>query len=194
MKTGCVILAAGAGTRFGGKKLTAAVNGSPIFEYIFDSLPLRLFHRVVVVTAEPLIIASAERRGFGIVLNDRPELGVSRSIRLGLETMADTQACMFCVADQPLLKKETISGMLDAYESGSILMTSYNDRSGNPVIYPASLYSELIGLTGETFGKAVARLHLDLLRMYPVDDAYQLIDIDTREDLAVVETRLHGAP
>ncbi len=52
MTFGCVVLAAGAGSRFGGNKLAAPVNGSPMIEYILASLPVRLFSRVAVVSAD----------------------------------------------------------------------------------------------------------------------------------------------
>jgi molybdenum cofactor cytidylyltransferase len=190
MTIGCIILAAGAGERFGGNKLTASLNGSPIVEYIFGSLPSGLFDKVAAVTANESIIAEAKLRDFSVVFNDRPELGVSLSIRLGLEMMEDTDACMFCVADQPLLMRETLSGMLAFYEQGTILMVSYNGQSGNPVIYPSCLYSELKSLKGEESGKTVAVRHENLLRLYHVSDAYQLMDIDTREDLEAVEAYL----
>ena len=192
MTIGCVVLAAGAGTRFGGDKLTAPVNGSPIIEYILDILPSRLFHRVVVVSAHPAIITAAQRHGFGLAYNDRPELGVSRSIRLGLEPMADTDACMFCVADQPLLRRETLAGMLDVYERNTILMVSHHSQSGNPVIYPSALYGELQRLSGEESGKTVACHHESMLRLYHLAEAVQLMDIDTREDLKAVEAHLSG--
>jgi molybdenum cofactor cytidylyltransferase len=170
------------------------VNGNPIIKYIFDSLPVQLFHRVVVVTANQRVIVAAQRHGLDLAFNDRPDLGVSRSIRLGLEMMADTDACMFCVADQPLLRQETLAGMLDAYESGSILMVSHNGQSGNPVIYPASLYGELMLLDGEESGKTVACRYESLLRLYHIADAHQLMDIDTRGDLKAVEACLSGSP
>lgn len=194
MKFGCIILAAGAGTRFGGNKLAASVNGHPIIEYIFDSLPARLFHRVVVVSANPSVIKTAQSHSFELAYNDRPELGVSRSIRMGLELMEDTDACMFCVADQPLLRRETLAGMLDAYESESILMISHKGQSGNPVIYPSGLYGELNSLSGEESGKTVACRHDDLLRLYHLAEGYQLIDIDTKEDLKAVEACLSISP
>jgi molybdenum cofactor cytidylyltransferase len=135
-------------------------------------------------------LRGARRRGFELAYNDRPELGVSRSIRMGLERAADTDACMFCVADQPLLRRETLAGMLDAYEPGTVLMVSHDGQSGNPVIYPSGLYGELSGLSGEESGKTVACRHEGLLRVFHVADAAQLYDVDTREDLIAVQELL----
>lgn len=194
MKIGCILLAAGAGIRFGGGKLTANINGKPVIEYVLGSLPQTRFSRRVIVAANQLLVDKASPYGFDGVINRRPELGISRSIRLGVRLMPETDACMFCVADQPLLTQETLCGMLGAYTPDTILALSCNGRSGNPVIFPSSLYSELRGLTGDESGKTVVSRHTDRFRLFPVADASQLIDIDTREDLRDMESRMGGLP
>ena len=187
---GCILLAAGAGARFGGGKLNALLGGRPVVEYILDSLRGAPFGRRVIVAANEHMLNTARQFGFDGVVNACPDLGVSLSIRLGLELMGGTDACMFCVADQPLLKPKTLSGMLAAFEPGTILVSAHKDQSGNPVIYPEFLYGELKCLAGEESGKTVACRHESLLRTFHVADASQLDDIDTREDLIAMETRL----
>ena len=187
---GCILLAAGAGARFGGGKLAALLDGQPVIEYTLSSVRKTDFSRRVIVAANEEMLITARLYGFEGVINDLPDLGVSRSIRMGLKLMAGTDACMFCVADQPLIRRETLAGMLDAYEPGTILMVSHNGQSGNPVIYPASIYAELRSLMGEESGKTVACRHDGLLRLFHVADALQLEDIDTREDLIAMEARL----
>jgi molybdenum cofactor cytidylyltransferase len=193
MKIGCVLLAAGAASRFGGGKLCALLGGKPIIEYTLENLRDVPFARRAIVAATPELLALAQRYGIGGTVNDRPDLGVSRSIRMGLELMDGTDACMFCVADQPLLRRETLDGMLQTYERGTILMVAHNGQSGNPVIYPASLYSELSSLVGEESGKTVACRHEGLLRVFHIPDSLQLSDIDTREDLMAAEELLHDS-
>ena len=39
LKIGCVLLAAGEGKRFGGKKLMVLLNGKPILEHILSVVP-----------------------------------------------------------------------------------------------------------------------------------------------------------
>ena len=187
---GCILLAAGAGARFGGGKLGALLNGRPVIEYILDSLHGAPFSRRVIVAANEHMLQTAMEFGFTGIVNGCPDLGVSLSIRLGLELVDGTDACMFCVADQPLLKPKTLAGMLDTYETGTILVSAHKDQSGNPVIYPEFLYGELMSLDGEESGKTVACRHESLLRTFHVADASQLDDIDTREDLIAMEARL----
>ena len=187
---GCILLAAGAGARFGGGKLNALLDGRPVIEYILEALSKAPFGRRVIVAANEHMLHTAREYGFDGIVNGCPDLGVSLSIRLGLELMAGSDACMFCVADQPLLKPKTLSGMLAAYEPGTILVPAHKDQSGNPVIYPEILYDELKCLAGEESGKTVACRHESLLRTFHVADASQLDDIDTREDLIAMEARL----
>jgi molybdenum cofactor cytidylyltransferase len=189
-KTGCILLAAGAGARFGGGKLAALLDGLPVIEYTLVSIRDTDFSHRVIVAANEAMLDTAMRYGLNGVINGLPDLGVSRSIRMGLELMAETDACMFCVADQPMLKRVTLDGMLNSYEPGTILMVSHKGQCGNPVIYPASLYDELSSLAGEESGKTVACRHDDLLRLFHVDDALQLADIDTREDLITLQACL----
>lgn len=187
---GCILLAAGAGARFGGGKLNALLDGRPVIEYTLEALSQAPFCRRVIVAANEHMLHTAQEYGFTGVVNGCPDLGVSLSIRLGVELMCGTEACMFCVADQPLLKPKTLSGMLAAYEPGTILMPAHKHQSGNPVIYPEFLYGELCSLEGEESGKTVACRYESLLRTFHVADALQLEDIDTREDLIAMEERL----
>jgi len=71
---------------------------------------------------------------------------------------------------------------------------SHDGQSGNPVIYPSGLYGELKSLTGEESGKTVACRYESLLRLHHVSDGYQLMDIDTQDDLKAVEAHFSGSP
>lgn len=190
MTIGCILLAAGAAKRFGGNKLSAALKGKPIIEYILDSIPAEYFVQRVIVAANAILLSTAMQHGFYGVINDRPELGISLSIRLGIARLHHLDACMFCVADQPLLKKNTLSAMLDAYVPGTILALSSNGIIGNPVIYPSSLFTELSSLSGEESGKTVAKRHIDILKHFSINDSSQLLDIDTKENLHALSALL----
>jgi molybdenum cofactor cytidylyltransferase len=181
MKTGCILLAAGSGTRFGGGKLKAQIAGKTCLEYILQSLPVRRFEKRVIVAGDNELAHIAAQYGFAGVINSKPELGVSRSIRMGLRALGDADACMFCVCDQPLLTKETLCGMMDAYVPGTILALSSGGRRGNPVIFPSFLFGELKSLNAGESGKDLIGAHPELLRLHTVSDPVQLMDMDAQE-------------
>lgn len=59
-----------------------------MFEYALDALPCDKLCAIAVVSGRAEILASAKLRGFIPVLNDRPEDGPPRTIRLGMEASA----------------------------------------------------------------------------------------------------------
>ena len=109
---GCVVMAAGLGTRFGGGKLLSRFRGESLYKHALRVVPADRLSVTAVVSGEGEILSEAEEMGFRPVLNDRPEDGVSRTIRLGLEALGAVDAALFMVADQPLLTRETVARIL----------------------------------------------------------------------------------
>ena len=183
MKMGCILLAAGTGRRFGGNKLLSDLSGRPMIDYILGNLPLKKVSCCVGVASNRQVLAHIRERGLTAVLNDRPEDSISRSIRLGIEALDPVDACMFVVADQPLLSGETIEAMIDSYAPGTIRSLAADGRRGNPVIFPSFLLSELSALQKGEFGTKVLFDHPELLALHEIDDASQLLDVDDPQAL-----------
>ena len=97
LKIGCVVLAAGNARRFGSNKLKAQVDGESLIRRALEAVPSGLV--TVVVSQYPDILALAGEYGFAAVANDRPDLGLSRSVRLGLERLSDCDGVLFLVSD-----------------------------------------------------------------------------------------------
>ena len=89
---GCLVMAAGSSRRFGRDKLSAEVGGKTLLRRALEAVPAEEFHRVTVVTQHGGALAS--EFGFDAVCNDRPEEGLSRTVRLGTEAMADCDAIL----------------------------------------------------------------------------------------------------
>lgn len=179
-KIGCVIMASGLGKRFGGNKLTADFNGAPMIMRILSATE-GLFARRVVVTRHAEIADICNERGIDVVLHDLPHR--SDTVRLGLEAVGDVDGCMFCPADQPLLKRGTIESLLLAavQDPKSIWRTCFGDTPGAPVLFPEWTFEELMRLPEGKGGGYVARMHPDCVRTVPVCSEYELIDADDRE-------------
>ena len=100
---GCILMAAGASTRFGSDKQAAELGGRSLLRRACEAVPAARFRRVCIVTARAEGEALAREFGFQLVRNDRPELGASLTVRLGLSALQDCDAALFMTADQPLL-------------------------------------------------------------------------------------------
>ena len=192
MKIGCVVLAAGNARRFGSNKLNAQVEGVSLIRRALDAVPGGL--ATVVVSQYPDILALAGEYGFDALLNDRPELGLSRSVRLGLAHLADCDGVLFLVSDQPRLKRDSVEALaaLWAQNPEKIAAMAHNGVRGNPCLFPARLFPELLALTGDRGGSAVIRHHEDDLILLETD-APELADVDTPAALEQVRNAEHSA-
>lgn len=191
MKIGCVVMASGVSARFGGDKLLAPLWGKPLLAHLLDNLPETLA-RVVVVTRREAVASLAYERGLEVLLHDFPQ--VSDTIRLGLSSLGGVKGCMFCTGDQPGLTKASLQGLLDAFtvQPERIVRLCYGEEAGSPVIFPRSLFPELLALTPEQAGSAVIRRHRELLACVQASSPLELMDVDTREQLAFWEKRGPG--
>lgn len=191
MRLGIVLLAAGAGKRFGGNKLTAQIHGKPMYLWAMENLEeMKTEMPTVVVTGTPEIVSAAEAKGMIAIFNGQPELGISFSIRLGIEAVMQedrkVDGILFMVCDQPWLEKTTLARLISEFDGG-ILALSYGERRGNPVIFSREYLKELSELSGDTGGRQVMARHRENVRFLEVNDERELQDIDKREQVEVIE-------
>ena len=188
---GIVLLAAGAGKRFGGNKLSAYVDEEKMYVRAMNLIASQPnVNSVVVVTGNEEIADEAKKRSMGVAWNIHPEIGISRSIRLGIEKILKTSSkidgIMFMVSDQPWIQKETIRKMLDGF-NGGIFALRYEGCPGNPVIFSKSYFSELMELTGDVGGRQVMKRHEKDIYYLEALNEKELRDIDRREQLSEQE-------
>ena len=185
MRVGAVLLASGAGRRFGGNKLLAQVDGVPLIRRAMAAVPPVLFARAAVCSPYPQILALAEAGGYLALRNGRAQEGISASVRLGLAAMEDLDGVLFAVCDQPFLTTESIKRLLNAFKESknAICALSWQGRRGNPAVFPADLFPELAALTGDVGGGAVIRAHPERLVLVEGPHPRELLDVDTPEGL-----------
>jgi len=185
----CVLLAAGAGKRFGGDKLLYPVGGVPMAQRalaLFAGVPFSA--RVCVTRTEARFIRTeAARRGYVVRINPEPERGVGTSVSIGTaaaEAAGPPDGILYAVCDQPYLTEASVRRLLGAFEAAPerIVSLSYRGVRGNSAIFPKELFSELCALNADIGGGAVIRNHPALLLPVEADSARELEDVDTRAE------------
>lgn len=188
---GCVIMAAGNAVRFGANKLEAELDGKSLIRRAFEAVPAGVFDRVVVVTQYPAVAALAREFGFEPVRNDRPGDGLSRTVRLGTQALAQCDGIAFLVADQPLLSASAVRAVVRQWREhpSCIVGAACGTRRGNPNVFPREFFPALCALEGDRGGSAVIRQHPE--RYLAVDVPPEaLADVDTPEALRAIRDTL----
>ena len=184
-----VVLAAGQGSRFQGSshKLEQPLRGSTVLcctlrNAIESRLP------VVLVTTAPMVaMASAllARRDIVVLSAAEAARGMGSSIVAGVSERGAASGWLILPGDMPLVRPGTLRAVAAAMEDHPVVYAQYRGRRGHPVGFAAELFSELITLDGDEGARRI-------VTRYPVhgqevDDPGVLMDVDTREDLLLVQ-------
>jgi CTP:molybdopterin cytidylyltransferase MocA len=192
-------LAAGASRRFGADKLRQPLAGRPLVVHaastIAEAIDLgTLAGGVVVVPSEfSAIDWQLDTLGLDIVSSPDPALGLSTSLRLGLEALGRTRAgaALVALADQPLLRVEVITRLVHHWHAtGRSARPRYADAPdipGHPVLLDRSLWRLAGSVEGDVGMGNVLRHHRELIDDLEVPGDNP--DIDSPEDLRRFEER-----
>ena len=191
-----VLLAAGAGSRFGGGKLVARLaDGRGVAETACAHLLPAVDRVVAVIPAQPGALEDALRAaGAEVVRCDTAAPGMGVSIACGVSASADAAGWLVALGDMPLVPTSQHRLVADALRAGAdIVAPVCQGRRGHPVGFAARFGDELRALEGDEGARAVLARHRGALLELAVDDDAGWQDIDTPSDLAAVNRRL-GSP
>ncbi len=188
-----LILAAGVSKRMGVPKQSVRIAGKPMLDYAIETFNHSRLGEVVLVLRPELPWTPAPRSRLRLVINPRPEEGMSSSLRLGVKSLDDrSEAVVIGLGDKPLLLASTIRGLVSAYRrSGSkIIIPTCEGLRGNPVIIPRTFYGEMLRVRGDSGAKSVIARHPGSVLEVPVNDAGVLVDVNTPRDVRAAERLL----
>lgn len=178
--TAGLVLAAGAGTRFGPEgKLLSKLDGRPVLEWSVAALcGVAELTRVVVVLgfrAEDILARVALGRAEPVRCEDWAD-GQSASLRCGLVALDGAERVIVTLGDQPRLTPRVISLFLDEAAGTRAV---YAGRPGHPVLLGPEQVAAAMSVDGDVGAR-------DLLRGGPVIEVGHICsgrDVDTLEDL-----------
>lgn len=131
----------------------------------------------------------------GAALADTAEGGVAEDYAMELDAVeCDVDAAAGCDAaesDVAGAAKHDAVGC-NAAESGvaRIWRTSFDGVPGAPVLFPSWAFDELRSLPRGKGGGFVAKAHAECVRTIEVSSEWELFDVDTRDDLAQLQTHV----
>jgi molybdenum cofactor cytidylyltransferase len=184
---GAIILAAGASRRYGSPKQLVVIEGRTLLEHaIATAMAAGLTPIVAVVPVWLSRPASLSDARFHWIRNAFPERGLSTSLRLGLDAIADeVSAIVILLGDQPRVPAETISAVLAARGERPLVVAESEGVLAPPVLVEATHFHLVEGLSGDIGLRQLLRDHPDLVTSVPV--RAHPPDVDRPADLRTID-------
>jgi molybdenum cofactor cytidylyltransferase len=182
-------LAAGSGSRFGGGKLLASWDAGVLLEGALAAAFAAPVRSVTVVIGADAEAVAAAARDFDprIVVVHAPDYaeGMGASLRTGIASLpGDAVGAFVFLGDMPRAPHSVLRPMADAVLAGAEAAAPvFNGRRGNPVLLAASLFPQLLALTGDAGARGVLQGLGDRLTLIESPNDGVLFDVDRPEDL-----------
>jgi nicotine blue oxidoreductase len=179
-----LVLAAGAGRRFGGPKAVAELDG----ELLVD----RAVRTLRGGGAEPVYVVSGavalDAADAAVVPNPDWREGIGSSLRAGLAALhdhPDVDAVVVVLVDQPGLTADAVRRVLShAGGRDAVAAATYDGALGHPVALGRDHWAEVARLAvGERGARPFLDARPELLRLVECGDVATATDVDRPEDL-----------
>jgi molybdenum cofactor cytidylyltransferase len=181
---GGLVLAAGAGTRFGGRKQLAELDGRPLLEHAVQAMTATPVGRVVVVLGALVeeVTATVDLHGAEPCVCERWDEGQAASLACGLAELSDCEAVVVTLGDQPRMSPDAIRRVISARDGESAAVrATYFGAPGHPVLLERELFESFRNVTGD---HGARNLLLSVqVRDVPCDDLGGGEDVDTPAEL-----------
>ena len=193
MKIALIYMASGFGSRFGKNKLLEDFEGIPLYLHGLRALILgkSLLEqeegwqvRIYVVSQYEEIRQKAAALGVRPVENPDSKKGITASLVHGTREAEGADLYVYCVADQPRLRGETLAAFLQAFAASGKGMgcLTAGGRRGNPAAFRKTYRDQLLGLTGDRGGRQLMERYGEDLWLFEADSK-ELADVDLKEDI-----------
>jgi molybdenum cofactor cytidylyltransferase len=187
-----LILAAGAGRRFGanrpGAKLLADLAGAPVIRRVAERVLGAGFAEVLVMTGAEDAEVRAALSGLDCRIRNAPDWaeGMAASLRAGVMALSPQAegVCVF-LGDMPLVPAGLCGALVEAARrSGYAARPRCEGKPGHPVAFTRAAFPDLMALQGDQGATALLKAHAERAAYCDTADGGVLLDIDTPEDLA----------
>ncbi len=191
-KTAALILAAGEGSRMGGRpKCLIQINHQPMILRQLQMFKASEIAQITVVTGfhhEKIEAVIAMDTSLHIIRNPAPENGQQSSVRLGLENLPDQpDLVLIALADQPLIDENDLQELLNAFDTRpaetEILYPVVGGQRGNPVLMSGACVRAFLKDTSGITCRQYIGLHACSVYKYATQNDHFITDLDTVQDL-----------
>jgi molybdenum cofactor cytidylyltransferase len=196
VKIAAIVLAAGRSSRMAPRnKLLEAIDGEPMVRRVANVALASGAHPVIAVTGYDAGPVAGALRGLEVTIIHNPSYGdgLSTSLRAGLRALpTGYDGALICLGDMPGIESGVLRALMTAFAASgrdAICVPARHGRQGNPVLWGASYFGEMMAIDGDSGAKPLIARHGD--RVIEVEVATDSIfeDVDAPADLTRFKAR-----
>ncbi len=120
-----------------------------------------------------------------VLENPAPERGQLSSLKIALHDLgapSTVTATLVALVDHPAVRAETLAQLRAAAGPSRIVVPTYDDRRGHPVVFGRDLFEELLRTPDTAGARQVVRRDASRVSEVAVPDPGIHVDIDTPEE------------
>lgn len=186
MEIAGLVLAAGAGRRYGMPKALAPYRGSLLVHRVAATLRDAGVTRTLVVVGAAAEQVRAAAPGLTLVENPDWAAGMGSSLRTGLAALADgpAGAAVVLLVDMPGVTPAAVRAVAAGATPDALVMGGYGDRRSHPVLLGREHWAGVArSATGDRGARDYLRAHAGQVRVVAVGDVADDTDLDVPEPI-----------
>jgi molybdenum cofactor cytidylyltransferase len=183
-----IVLAAGTGSRFGGSKQLALLDGKPLVLHATEALrDAGVDELLVVIGHDAGAVRAVLPDDATAIVNPAYRDGQATSLAAAMHAVAEaSEGSVVLLADQPGVTGEDVSALIAGFREtrSQIVRLMYSDGPG-PSLLSREIYAEAGHLKGDAGARVLMASHPDWVHEVAIDRPAPR-DIDTPDDLCPV--------
>ena len=170
-----ILLAAGESKRMNGEnKLTKLINEKPLINHSVNNILESSIDELIIITGhqEEIIKKTVyKNKKIKFFFNKDYKSGMASSIKVGLNNLSkETKFFFICLADMPLINKEIYNQLIKHSKNNEIIVPTYKNQMGNPVLFSVSMKNKIMDITGDYGAKKLFEKNKNKISNLEIDD------------------------
>ena len=131
-----------------------------------------------------------------IAINPDPNSEMGASIAAGIRAVNDAAKCvLIALVDHPAVPATVVTNLLAEWQNGAkIVVPTWQDRGGHPVLVDLSFRSELLNLDQIGGLRELLKTRQSEVKRLPVESPFVARDMDTWDDYLALYEEAFGHP
>lgn len=191
-----ILLAAGQSRRMGAFKPILPFGTKTVIECCVDYLRQGGAETIVAVLGHRENEIRDVLKNETIAINPDPNSEMGASIAAGIRAVNDDAKCvLIALVDHPAVPAAVVTNLIAEWQnSAKIVMPTWQNRGGHPVLVDLSFRTELLSLDRTGGLRGLLKSHQSEVKRLPVESPFVARDMDTWDDYRALYEEAFGHP